>query len=112
MIDVPDDVRGSAPLLTTKDLILEMRRDIKALASDVTDIKQSQAISGERRSTMFQRAADIDKRLSGHDDQIGNLERWRDEASGAMGLVKWALGGSLIASMLVVLEIVTGIVHR
>lgn len=107
-----DDVRGSAPLLTTKDVILEMRHDLKALAVDVTEIKQSQAVSGERRSTMFQRASDIDKRLDGHDDQIGSLEHWKDSASGALVLAKWALGGSLIASGLVVLEIVTGTVHR
>jgi len=107
-----DDVRGSAPLMTTKDLILEMRSDLKALASDVTEIKQAQAVSGERRSTMFQRASDIDRRLDEHDGNFRTLFSWKDEASGAIGLVKWALGGSLIASGLVVVEIITGIVHR
>jgi hypothetical protein len=47
------------------------------------------------------RVADtITARLDSHEKAILDLQRWRDEAAGAIRLARWALGSSLVASIL------------
>lgn len=60
----------------------------------------------------MQRVADtITARLDSHEKAILDLQRWRDEAAGAIRLARWALGASLVASALMVLQIAALISH-
>lgn len=60
----------------------------------------------------MQRVADtITARLDSHEKAILELQRWRDEAAGAIRLARWALGASLLASVLIVLQIAGLISH-
>ena len=74
-------------------------------------VARDQALSVERRAFM-QRAADaIAARLDSHEKAILDLQRWRDEAAGAIRLARWALGASLLASVLMVLQIAALVSH-
>ena len=53
----------------------------------------------------------ITARLDSHEKAILDLQRWRDEAAGAIRLARWALGASLLASALMVLQIAALISH-
>ena len=60
----------------------------------------------------MQRVADtISARLDSYEKAILDLQRWRDEAAGAIRLARWALGASLVASALMVLQIAALISH-
>ena len=50
-------------------------------------------------------------RLDSHEKAILDLQRWRDEAAGAIRLARWALGASLVASVLMVVQIAALISH-
>ena len=96
---------------TQRELLMEMRDEIRALRSAVDAVARDQALSVERRSTM-QRVADmITARLDSHEKTILDLQRWRDEAAGAIRLARWALGASLLASVLIVLQVAALISH-
>ena len=85
--------------ITQRELLMEMRDDIRALRAAVDAVARDQALSVERRAGM-QRAADgINARLDSHEKAILDLQRWRDEAAGAIRLARWALGASLVASV-------------
>jgi hypothetical protein len=114
--DTDIDIRGSAPIMTTKDVILEMRSDIKSLGADVADIKREQSLVAdhltrdkdltiERRNRMMEIQTGFSQRLDDHETQIDSFHKWKNEASGALALVRWALGASLLAAVLVVIEI-------
>ena len=118
MNDTDVDIRGSAPIMTTKDVILEMRADLKALGGIVGDIKREQSVvadhltrdkdlSIERRTRMNEVQAGFTRRLDDHDASLDVLHTWKSEASGALALVRWALGASLLAAVLVILQIIT-----
>jgi hypothetical protein len=97
--------------ITQRDLLLEMRDDIRALRSAVDDVARDQALSVERRSAMQRVADTISARLDSHEKAILELQRWRDEAAGAIRLARWALGASLLASVLIVLQIAALVSH-
>jgi hypothetical protein len=91
--------------VTQRELLMEMRDDIRALRSVVDSVARDQALSVERRSAMQRVADTITARLDSHEKAILELQRWRDEAAGAIRLARWALGASLLASVLIVLQI-------
>jgi hypothetical protein len=70
--------------ITQRELLMEVRDDIRALRSALDSVARGQALSVERRASM-QRAADtITARLDSHEKAILDLQRWRDEAAGAI----------------------------
>ena len=97
--------------ITQRELLMEMRDDIRALRSVVDSVARDQALSVERWSTMQRVADTITARLDSHEKAILELQRWRDEAAGAIRLARWALGASLVASVLIVLQIAALISH-
>ena len=89
---VSDDAMG----LTQRELLMEMREDIKGLKATVDVIAKDQALGVERRASMQRSADSIFTRLDQHERELDDLRRWRDRADGAMVLARWALGvGSL-----------------
>ena len=97
--------------ITQRELLLEMREDLRALRSAVDAVAGDQALSVERRASMQRVADTITARLDSHEKAILDLQRWRDEAAGAIRLARWALGASLLASVLIVLQIAALISH-
>jgi hypothetical protein len=118
--DTDIDIRGSAPIMTTKDVILEMRADLKSLGNIVGDIKREQSLVAdhltrdkdlniERRNRMEGIQAGFTRRLDDHDLAFDALHTWKDQASGALALVRWALGASLLAAVLMVAQIIVAV---
>ena len=68
--------------ITQRELLMEMRDEIRALRSVVDAVARDQALSVERRSTMQRVADTITARLDSHEKAILELQRWRDWASG------------------------------
>ena len=97
--------------ITLRELLMEMRDEIRALRSAVDSVARDQARSVERRSAVQWVADTIIARLDSHEKAILDLQRWRDEAAGAIRLARWALGASLVASVLIVLQIAALISH-
>jgi hypothetical protein len=95
--------------MTQKDLLTEMRADIKALKDVVDQIARDQALGVERRANMQRSADSIFLRLDAHERELDDLRRWRDRADGAMVLARWALGASLISLVAVTLQVVAAI---
>ena len=92
-LTVSDDAMG----LTQRELLMEMREDIKGLKATVDAIAKDQALGVERRAAMQRSADSIYERLDGHDRELDDLRRWRDRADGAMVLARGALGASLVS---------------
>lgn len=109
MDDVGTPVSEDAVAITQRELLLEMREEIRSLRRMLEDVAREQAITVERRSSMQTRAASIDLRLDTHEKAIAELQRWRDEAAGAIKLARWALGASLLASILLVFQIAAAV---
>ena len=97
--------------ITQRELLMEMRDEIRALRSVVDSVARDQALSIERRSAMQRVAETITGRLDSHEKAVLELQRWRDDAAGAIRLARWALGASLVASVLIVLQIAVLISH-
>lgn len=97
--------------LTQRELLLEMRSEIKAAAERVDQISRDQAVAAERRSTMSDRAARIDAALADHARRIGDADDYIARKRGAVSLARWAVGASGIALALVVAQIVSSIAH-
>lgn len=96
---------------TQREILLELRDDVRALRSAVDAVARDQALSVERRAAMQRVADTITARLDSHEKAILDLQRWRDEAAGAIRLARWALGASLLASVLIVLQIAALVSH-
>lgn len=95
--------------ITQRELLLEMRSDLKALTATVEAIAKDQALGVERRSNMQRTSDNIHARLDAHDRELDDLRRWRDRADGAMVLARWALGASMISLVAVVLQVVAAV---
>lgn len=95
--------------ITQRDLLLEMREDIKSLKASVEVITKDQALGVERRASMQRSADAIYSRLDQHERELDDLRRWRDRADGAMVLARWALGASLISLVAVALQVVAAV---
>ncbi len=88
-----DEVRGSDPIMTTKDAILEVRGDVKVLLAFMHQIVQADL--PKRMDRVEDRQDDIEGRLDTH---IEAERAWR------RGL---AAAGTILGAVLVVLQIVT-----
>lgn len=95
--------------ISQRELLMEMRGDIKELKVTVDVIAKDQALGVERRANMQRSADSIYARLDEHDRALDDLRRWRDRADGAMVLARWALGASLISLIAVGIEVASSI---
>jgi len=95
--------------ITQRELLLEMREDIRRLKATVDAIARDQALGVERRANMQRSADGIVSRLDQHDRELDDLRRWRDRADGAMVLARWALGASLVSLVAVVLQVASAV---
>ncbi|MFI5041493.1 MAG: hypothetical protein ACHQNA_06540 [Acidimicrobiales bacterium] len=95
--------------ITQRELLLEMRSDLKNLTATVDSIAKDQALGAERRANMQRSADSIYARLDGHDRDLDRMQAWQNRADGAMVLARWALGASLISLIAVVLQVVAAI---
>ena len=95
--------------ITQRELLLEMREDLRGLKAAVDAIARDQALGVERRANMQRSADGILSRLDGHDRELDDLRRWRDRADGAMVLARWALGASLVSLVVVAMQVVAAV---
>jgi hypothetical protein len=98
---VGDDATG----LTQRELLMEMREDIRGLRASVDAIAKDQALGVERRASMQRSADSIYERLDGHDRDLDRMLAWQNRADGALVLARWALGASLVSLVAVVLQV-------
>jgi len=98
---VSDDAMG----LTQRELLMEMREDIKGLKVTVDVIAKDQALGVERRASMQRSADSIYARLDGHDRDLDRMLAWQNRADGALVLARWALGASLVSLVAVALQV-------
>ena len=115
-----DDMEARSPVLTTKDIILEMRGKLDKVGSDVSGVLIEQArvaahlaaesnSSSERRSRMLEVQSGLITRLNEQRTDINILKEFKGEAVGAIKLAKWAMGASLLASLLLVVQFAMGL---
>lgn len=97
--------------LTQRELLMEMRSEIRSLAAKIDSVARDQMLSAERRSAMSSKAALIETRLDEHDDAIADLRKSRDEVFAQIRLARWAFGSSLLASVLIVIQITVAIAN-
>jgi hypothetical protein len=95
--------------ITQRELLLELREDIRGLKATVDAIARDQALGVERRANMQRSADGIVSRLDQHDRELDDLRRWRDRADGAMVLARWALGASLVSLVAVGMQLVAAV---
>jgi hypothetical protein len=95
--------------ITQREMLLEMRSDLKTLREAVDGIAKDQAMSVERRANMQRTAETLHARLDAHDRELDDLRRWRDRADGAMVLARWALGASLVSLVAVCIQLATSL---
>jgi hypothetical protein len=98
---VGDDATG----LTQRELLMEMREDIRGLRASVDAIAKDQALGVERRAAMQRSADSIYTRLDGHDRDLDRMLAWQNRADGALVLARWALGASLVSLLAVALQV-------
>lgn len=97
--------------ITQRELLLEMRADLKTLTATVDSIAKDQALGVERRASMQRSADSIYARLDGHDRDLDRMAAWQNRADGALVLARWALGASLISLVAVILQIASSVAH-
>jgi hypothetical protein len=95
--------------LTQRDLLMEMREDIKGLKATVDAIARDQALGVERRAAMQRSADSIYDRLDGHDRDLDRMLAWQNRADGALVLARWALGASLVSLVAVAMQLVAAL---
>lgn len=95
--------------ITQRELLLEMRSDLKVLNAAVEAIAKDQALGVERRTHMQRSSDSMTGRLDQHDKELDDLRRWRDRADGAMVLARWALGASLVSLVAVSVQFIRAI---
>jgi hypothetical protein len=110
----PPDVAAlgeDATGLTQRELLMEMREDIRGLRATVDEIARDQALGVERRAAMQRSADSIFDRLDGHDRDLDRMQAWQDRADGALVLARWALGASLVSLVAVALQVLAVVGH-
>jgi hypothetical protein len=107
----PPDVAaaGEDAGLTQRELLMEMREDIKGLKATVDAIAKDQALGVERRAAMQRSADSIYDRLDGHDRDLDRMLAWQNRADGALVLARWALGASLVSLVAVALQVLAAV---
>ena len=104
---VSDDAMG----LTQRELLMEMREDIKGLKATVDVIAKDQALGVERWAAMQRSADSIYERLDGHDGDLDRMLAWQNRADGALVLARWALGAPLVSLIAVALQVLAAVGH-
>ena len=107
MAAVGDDATG----LTQRELLMEMREDIRGLRASVDAIAKDQALGVERRAAMQRSADSIYARLDGHDRDLDRMLAWQNRADGALVLARGALGASLVSLIAVALQVLAAVGH-
>jgi len=97
--------------ITQRELLLEMREDLRGPKATVDAIARDQALGVERRANMQRSADSIYARLDGHDRDLDRMLAWQNRADGALVLARWALGASLVSLVAVVLQVLATIGH-
>jgi hypothetical protein len=97
--------------LTQRELLMELREDIKGLKATVDEIARDQAAGVERRAAMQRSADSIFDRLEGHDRDLDRMLAWQNRADGALVLARWALGASLVSLVAVALQVLAVVGH-
>jgi len=97
--------------ITQRELLLEMREDIRGLKATVDAIARDQALGVERRAAMQRSADSIYARLDAHDRDLDQMQAWQHRADGAMVLARWALGASLVSLVAVALQVLVAVGH-
>ena len=89
----PPDVAaaGDDTGLTQRELLMELREEIKGLKATVDAIARDQALGAERRASMQRSADSIYARLDGHDRDLDRILAWQNRADSAPVLARWAL---------------------
>jgi hypothetical protein len=102
-------VSNDAVGLSQRDLLMEMREDIKGLKATVDAIAKDQALGVERRASMQRSADSTYDRLDAHDRDLDRMQAWQNRADGAMVLARWALGASLVSLMAVGMQLIAAV---
>jgi len=97
--------------ISQRELLMEMRGDIKELKVTVDVIAKDQALGAERRANMQRSADSIYARLDGHDRDLDRMLAWQNRADGALVLARWALGASLVSLVAVALQVLATVGH-
>lgn len=98
--------------ITQRELLLEMRSDLKALADAVDSLAKDAALNVERRMTSQRLSDAMSSEISNLSRDVGELRRWRDRADGAMVLARWALGASLVSLVAVAIQLISALTAR
>ena len=97
--------------LSQRDILMEVRADIKDLKVSVSDIgKDVLVATGERRSLRTDTTA-MCSTLAEHNKRLDDLKAWRDRADGALMLARWALGASLVSLAAVAIQFISQFGH-
>jgi len=104
---VPPDVAAVSDDagLSQRELLMELREDIRGLKAAVDAIARDQALGVERQASMQRSADSIYARLDGHDRDLDRMQAWQNRADGALVLARWALGASLVSLVAVALQV-------
>jgi len=78
-----DDFRGSMPVMTAKDLLLELRSDVKELNRSLL-LLTAQDIPGA--------LAAVNKRVDINNDRLNLVESWKDQLTGRLVAFGVAIG--------------------
>jgi hypothetical protein len=95
--------------ITQRELLMQMREDIRGLRASVDAIARDQALGVERRAAMQRSADSIYARLDAHDRDLDRMQAWQNRADGAMVLARWALGASLVSLVAVGMQLVAAL---
>ena len=100
---------GEAPGLTQRELLLEMRADLKTLSATVEGLAKDAALNVERRATAQRLSDTLAAEVTAQRLAINEMQRWQNRADGAMTLARWALGASLVSLVGVALQLIAAL---
>ena len=78
-----DDFRGSMPVMTAKDLLLELRADVKDLNKSLL-LLTARDIPGA--------LVEVNKRVDLNNDRLNSVESWKDQLTGRLVAFGVAIG--------------------
>jgi hypothetical protein len=97
--------------LTQRELLMELREDIRGLKAAVDAIARDQALGVERRAAMRRSLDLIQDRLDGYDRDLDRMLAWQNRADSALVLAHWPLGASLVSLVAVALQVLAVVGH-
>ena len=95
--------------LTQRELLLEMREDIRGSRRPSTRSREPRRSASSGGPACSGAPDSIYARLDGHDRDLDRMLAWQNRADGALVLARWALGASLVSLVAVALQIVAAI---